>query len=393
MWVSLISTSLDNLSRKTLSTRYRKESSAIESFAEQCGLPIDVDTGDFMKRIIFCVIFVFGFALLASSADATSHDFFKGKTIRLLVGTSAGGAMDAWGRFIAPHLSRNIPGSPDIVVQNMPGAGTVIAANHVYSVANPDGLTLGLVNPAIYMDQLLATKEVRFDWPKFSWIGSPERVDQVLFMLADTPYKTIDDMRKATEPPRCAATGRAGLGYFLPKLLEDALGVKVDMVVGYGGGGDMNLAMEKREVHCRAGTVSAYVGREPTRTWATKGFVRAMVQSGTNRYSKLPDVPTLYELMETYKTPESTKRLAKVMLSSGDLGRPFIGPPTMPADRVKILRAAFMKTMNDPALLAEAKKKKWDLDPLGGVELEAIAKEIMVQPPDVIERIKKLLAQ
>jgi tripartite-type tricarboxylate transporter receptor subunit TctC len=344
-----------------------------------------------MKRTIFSAFFLFGFVLLSSVAHATSHEFFKGKTIRLVVGTSAGGAQDEWARFIAPHLGRNIPGGPDIVVQNMPGAGTVIAANHIYNIAKPDGLTLGLVNPAIYIDQLLGAKEVKFDWPKFSWIGSPERIDQVLFIRTDFPQKTLDDLRKAPEPPRCAATGRSGAGYFLPKLLEEGLGLKIHMVVGYGGGGDMNLAMEKGEVQCRAGTVSAYVGREPTRTWAGNGFVRALVQSGTRRYPKLPDVPTLYELMETYKTPDATKRVAKVLLSSGDLGRPFFGPPGMAADRVKILRAAFTKTMHDETLLAEARKKKWDLDPLGGEELEALAKEIMVQPPEVIERVKKVL--
>jgi tripartite-type tricarboxylate transporter receptor subunit TctC len=344
-----------------------------------------------MKRIPGGLFFLCGLAFFGGVAHATSHEFFKGKTIRLLVGTSAGGAMDEWARFLAPHLSRNIPGQPDIVVQNMPGAGTTVAANHIYNLAAPDGLTLGLVNPAIYMDQLLGAKEIRFDWPKFSWIGSPERIDQVLFVLADTPYKTLEDMRKAAEPARCAALARSGLGYFLPKLLEEALAVKLHMVLGYGGGGDMNLAMEKKEVHCRAGTVSAYVGREPTRTWAAKGVVRALVQSGTKRYQKLPDVPTLYELMEAHKTPDATKRLAKVMLSSGDLGRPFIGPPAMAADRLELLRSAFSKVMADPALQAAAQKKKWDLDPTSGAELEALAKEIMVQPPEVISRIKVIL--
>jgi len=344
-----------------------------------------------MKRSIGYIFFLFGFALVSGIAHATSHEFFKGKPIRLVVGTSAGGAMDEWSRFLAPHLARNIPGSPDIVVQNMPGAGTVIAANYVYNIAKPDGLTLGLVNPAIYIDQLLGAKEVKFDWPKFSFIGSPERIDQVLFIRTDFPQKTLDDLRKAPEPPRCAATGRSGGGYFLPRLLEEGLGIKIQMVVGYGGGGDMNLAMEKGEVQCRAGTVSAYVGREPTRTWLKNGFVRALVQSGTKRYAKLPDVPTLYELMETYKTPDATKRVAKVLLSSGDLGRPFFGPPGVPAERVKILREAFKMTMNDEALLAEAKKKKWDLDPMGGENLEALAKEIIVQPREVIERVKKIL--
>ena len=245
-----------------------------------------------MKRTILNTCLLFGFALLSGIARGDSDEFFKGKTVRLVVGTSAGGAQDEWTRFLAPHLSRNIPGTPEIVVQNMPGGGTVIAANYIYNIAKPDGLTIGLVNPAIYIDQLLGAKEVKFDWPKLSWIGSPERIDQVLFIRSDFPQKTLDDLRKAPEAPRCAATGRSGAGYFLPKLLEEGLGLKVQMVVGYGGGGDMNLAMEKGEVQCRAGTVSAYVGREPTRTWAANGFVRALVQSGTKRYSKLPEVPT-----------------------------------------------------------------------------------------------------
>ncbi|MGH7770749.1 MAG: Bug family tripartite tricarboxylate transporter substrate binding protein [Candidatus Binatia bacterium] len=346
-----------------------------------------------MRKNISCVLLLFGFALLSSIAQATSHEFFKGKSIRLVVGASVGGAIDDWARFLAPYWGKNIPGSPDFVVQNMPGAGTVIAANYMHNIAKPDGLTIGLVNPAIYVDQLQGAKEIRFDWPKFSWIGSPERIDQVLFVRSDTPYKTLEDIRKAPEPPRCAATGRSGAGYFLPKLLEEALGLKIHMVVGYGGGGDMNLAIEKGEVHCRAGTVSAYVGREPTRTWAKTGFVRALIQSGIKRYPKLADVPTIYELMETYKTADATKRLAKVMLSSGDLGRPFMGPPGMPAERVKILREAFIKTMSDPELLAGAKKRGWDLDPSTGEELEAISKEVMVQPPEVIERMKKLLGK
>jgi tripartite-type tricarboxylate transporter receptor subunit TctC len=299
--------------------------------------------------------------------------------------------MDDWGRFIAQHWGKQIPGNPDVLVQNMAGAGGIIAANYIYNVAKPDGLTIGLINPAIYIDQLMGSKEVKVDWPKFSWIGSPERIDQVLFIRTDVPYKTLDDLRNAADPPRCAALARAGLGYLLPRLLEEGIGLKFHMVVGYGGGGEMNLAIEKGEVQCRAGTVSAYVGREPTRTWIKKGFVRALVQSGAKRYSKLPDVPTAYELMETYKTPDATKRLARVLLSSGDLGRPFIAPPGMPEERVKVLREAFTKVMTDPALLADAQKRKWDLEPSTGEELETTAKEIMVQPPEVIERMKKLL--
>lgn len=344
-----------------------------------------------MKKLIFSLSFLIALTSLAGAAQLSTDDFFKGKTIRLLVGNSTGGSMDDWGRFIALHLGRHIPGNPEIVVQNMPGAGTIIAANYIYNVAKPDGLTIGLVNPAIYVDQLLAAKEVKFEWQKFAFIGSPERLDYVLFMRSDTPYKTLDDMRKAKEPPRCAALAISTPSYQFPKLLEEGLGLKFHMVLGYGGGGEMNLAIEKGEVQCRAGTVSSYVDREPTRGWAKNGFVRALAQSGAKRYPKLPDVPTIYELMETHKTSDAIKRLAKVVLASLDLGRPFIAPPGMAADRVKVLRDGFMKALSDPALLADAQKRKWDLDPMNGSELEGTAKEIMVQPPEIIERMKKLL--
>lgn len=354
-------------------------------------LLIGIAGGGLMKRLFSAVVLLFGCALFSGVGHAAAAESFKGKSIRLVIGNSVGGAMDDWGRFVAQYLGKQIPGNPDIVVQNMAGAGGIIAANYIYTVAKPDGLTIGVVNPANYIDQLLGSKEVKFDWPKFSWIGSPERIDQVLFIRTDVPYKTLEDMRNAADPPRCAALARAGLGYLLPRLLEEGLGLKFHMVLGYGGGGEMNLAIEKGEVQCRAGTVSAYVGREPTRTWIKNGFVRALVQSGAKRYPRLPDVPTAYELMETYKASDATKRLARVLLSSGDLGRPFIAPPGMPAERVKVLREAFTKTMSDPALLADAQKRKWDLDLLTGEELEATAKEIMVQPPEVIERMKKLL--
>ena len=155
-----------------------------------------------------------GALLLIGPAAVGAQDFFKGKTIRIVVGNSVGGAMDDWARFIALYLGKHIPGTPTVTVQNMPGAAGIIAANYIYNLAKPDGLSVGLINPALYIDQLLGAKEVQFDWPKFSWIGSPERVDQVLYIRTDGPYKTLEDIRKAAEPPRCAALARSGLGYF-----------------------------------------------------------------------------------------------------------------------------------------------------------------------------------
>ena len=344
-----------------------------------------------MKQLLILVTVLHLLSIAPNPALAASPDFYKGQALRIIVGNSVGGGMDDWARFIALYLGKHIPGTPTVVVQNMPGAGTIIAANHIYNIAKPDGLTLGLVNPGIYIDQLLRAAEVKFDWPKFSFIGSPEKYDQVLFIRADGPYKTLEDIRKAAEPPRCATQARTTLSYFFPKLIEEGLGLKVNLVAGYGGGGEMNLAIEKGEAHCRSGTVSAYVSREPTRTWIKSGFVRALVQSGATRYPKLPETPTIYELLESYKASDTTKRLTKVMLASADLGRPFFAPPGTPAERVNVLRSSFAKALADPDLLADAKKRNWDIDLTTGDELEKLAKEIMVQPPEVIERVKKLL--
>ena len=175
------------------------------------------------------------------------------------------------------------------------------------------------------------------------------------------------------------------------KLLEETIGAKFTIVTGYNSGTDVDLAVERGEVQCRAFTIAAFFAREPFHTWRKKGFVRVIVQTGKTRDSKIPDVPTLQELMDQHKTSDPARRLAAVILAANEIGRPIIGTPGIPADRVKILRGAFIKTVNDPDLLDDANKKKLDLDPVSGEDLEKLAKEIMSQPPDVIERMKKLL--
>jgi tripartite-type tricarboxylate transporter receptor subunit TctC len=343
------------------------------------------------RTIRFSVAAITGLVLLVGTAHATTHEFYKGKTLRIVVGLSPGGTFDLWARAVARFWGKYIPGNPEFIVQNMPGAGSMITANYVYSVAKPDGLTIGSVMPGLYIEQLMGRKEAQYDWAKFSWIGQPERTDRITYIRADSPYKTLEDIRRAPEPPKCGATGPGAISYQTLKLLEDALGLKFNIVLGYGGAADVNLAIERGEVHCFSGTVQAFFGSEPGRTWAKTGFVRVLIQGGKKRDPRLPDVPTVWELMDRHKTPEATRRLVRVLLASDELGRPYIGPPGIPADRVKILRDAFMKTMNDPELLAEAKKRDLEVNPTSGEELEAMAKELMVQLPEVIERMKKLL--
>ncbi len=334
-------------------------------------------------------------AILGWSAMAFAQaDFYKGKTITVYIGTTPGALYDQWGRILAMHMSKHIPGKPDVVVQNMPGAGHMIAANYVYKTTKPDGLSLiGSIVPTLYFDQLVGRKEAQYDWAKFVWIGSPVQGESQMYMRADTPYKSMEDVRNAKEPPRCGAQGTSDSAYYLPKLFEEVVGTKFNLVQGYPGGPEIDLAVERGEIHCRAFTIEAFLSREPYHTWRKKGFVRNIIQTGKKRDSKLPETETLWELMDKYKTPEASRRLASVMLASGALGRPMLATPGVPADRVKILRDAFKMTMEDKEFLAELDKRKFDLDPVPGEELEKIVKEVMSQPPDIIARMKKLLGQ
>ena len=319
---------------------------------------------------------------------------YQGKTIRVIVGYQAGDSHDQWARTYTRYLGKYIPGNPNFLVQNMPGAGGMIAANYIYNIAKQDGLTMGTIGGALYFAQLIGRSEVKYDWNKFTWIGTPERSGFLLFMRTDAPYKTLDDIRNASEPPRCSATGVGSSGYDIPRVLEDTLGLRFKVISGYPGGADQDLAMERGEVHCRAFTIDAFFGREPFPTWVKKGFVRVVMQMERKRHPKLADVPTIWELMDQYKVPESKRRLATVYLNSGLFGsRPIVSTPGLSAEQAKILRDAYVKTLKDPEFLDEIAKRGWTVDPVSGEDLQTLAKEVTSQPPEVVEWLKKLLAK
>jgi tripartite-type tricarboxylate transporter receptor subunit TctC len=332
-------------------------------------------------------------SLFSSATLHAQTEFFQGKSVRIIRGGQAGDLYDLWTRHIATYLGKYIPGNPSVTVQNMPGAGSVIAANYVYNVAKPDGLTLGSINPGIYMDQLIGRKEVQYDWSKFNWLGTPEQTESLFFFRGDSPYKTIDDLRKATEPPKCGSTGTASTTYHIPKLMEEIFAVKFNIIIGYQGAADIDVALERGELQCRLITIAAFFGREPHITWYKKGFTRPFVQTGRKRDPLLPETPTLYDLMDRYKARDADRRLATLVMAPNEFGRPWTAPPGMAVDRLKTLRDAWIKTLNDPELLAEAKKRRWPVEPVGGEQLAALAKEVIAQPPEVIARLKKLLAE
>ena len=220
-----------------------------------------------------------------------------------------------------------------------------------------------------------------------------DRSDNLIYMRSDTSFKTIYDVRRAAQPPKCTATGTGTIGHYMPKLLNETVGTKLEIILGYPGGPEMDLAVEKNEAQCRAFTNAAWFSGEPYRTWWTKGFAHVLIQTGRKRDERLPQVPTLNELMDEFKTEETGRRLANVVLASGELGRPYLAPPGIPAERLKTLREAFMKLMVDPAFLADIKRRGLEVEPSTGEELEKLAKEVMAQPPEVIERMQKLMGK
>jgi len=334
------------------------------------------------------------FILLACNTSLQAQTpFYRAKTITLITGTTAGSLYDAYARLIAQHWGKHIPGNPDFIVQNMAGAGSLIAANHLYNVAKPDGLTITSIIPAIYFNQLAGRNEVKFDWAKFNWIGSVDRSDNLVYMRSDTPFKTIHDVRRAIQPPKCSATGTGTVGHYTPKLLNETIGTKFDIVLGYPGGPEMDLAVEKNETQCRALSLAAWFSGEPYRSWQAKGFAHVLIQTGKKRDERLARVPTLNELMDEVRTDEVGRRLVTVVLASGELGRPYLLPPGILAERLKTLREAFMKTMADPAFMDDAKKRNLELEPSTGEEIEKTAKAVTSQPPEVIERVKKLMGK
>lgn len=317
-------------------------------------------------------------------------NFYQGKTITVVVGTVPGGLYDLWGRLFGRIMGKHIPGNPTMVVQNIPGGGSMVAANYLYGIAKPDGLTIGMFQTHMYLQQMVKRPEVKFDVRKFNWLGSQEKGQMMLYIRGDAPFKSIDEIIKAKEPPKCGGTGLSDQTTLFTRLLEETVGARFARVLGYKGGSDVDLAMERGEIVCRATRITVHFSREPFLTWEKKGFDRHLVQAGKQRDGRLPDTPTIFELMDKYKTPEIGRRLAQVLLAGDELGRPMVAPPGVPPERVKILREAYGRALKDPELMAEVTRSRLDMEPITGQELEALYKDLMEQPPAVVELVKKL---
>lgn len=345
-------------------------------------------------RRTFLVLLLAGFLLMSFGGQAAAREFYEGKTIRIIVCCSPGGFYDRWARLFARYLGKYIPGEPDVIVQNMPGAGSLIAANYVYNIAKQDGTSIVMPLAGLYLDQVVGRKEVLFDIARFQWLGTQEVSHSVLFCRSDSKYQSVDDLiRNKEDPARLGNTGTAGNSYLMGKILERGVGANFNFVMGYPGGSEIDLAVERGEVLCRGMTIPPHFGREPYLTWHKNKFVRQLVQSGRERDPRLKDTPTLHEVFEKYNASKEIRGIASVIFASGDFGRPFAVAPGVPADRVQVLRTAYAKALQDSALLAEASKGRMDVLPSSGEKVQKLAESVVSQPQEVVDGVKAILGR
>lgn len=339
-----------------------------------------------IMRLVGLVAFAYGLAALAEAATAQpASAFFKGKTINLVIGTSAGNDYDYRGRLLARYLPRHIPGEPTIVARNMPGGGGVQAANWLASQAPRDGTALHMIMQNMMSAQAMGAPGVAFDARRFIWIGTTTATPNVVNAWYTSPVRTIEDV-KSHELVVGAPMGTVGAVY--PELMNKLVGTKFKVVTGYPGGNEVNIAMERGEVDGRGS--NAWASWKSTKPqWVAEKKIVVLVQVGLKRAPDLPDVPLLLELAKN----EDDRQVLTFISADTAIARSLVTAPDVPADRVALLRSAFDATMKDPDFLAEAAKSGMDISPLPGAEAQTIADSIVNTPAAVVDRAKMLIGE
>ena len=313
---------------------------------------------------------------MAQGIDA----FYAGKTVELIVGYPPGGSNDVYGRAVARHIGRHIPGSPQVVFRNMPGAGSILAANHIYNVAPKDGTVLGLLAATNVLDERLGAPGVKFETAKFSWIGRVSSSINVTAMWSTSKIKTINDA--FTSEAALGATGTGSTVYVYPNVLNRVLGSKFKLVMGYGGSNEAMLAMERGEVEGHSTSWEAYKSAHPD--WIKDKKINVVVQYGLNRHPDLPDVPTCVEIAKT----DEQKQILRAVVNATEIGKAILSSPGLPAERVAALRKAFMDMTKDHEFVSELEKMRVELTPMDGAKLQELVQEVGNLTPDLVQKIK-----
>ena len=323
------------------------------------------------KAVAAAVLLVVGCCPALAAAQSPAQ-FYHGKTLNLYIGYGPGGGYDLFGRLVARFLGTHIPGQPTVVPQNMPGAGSIRAANYVYNVAPKDGTALGIVTQTVALEEVLGTQGVQYKAADFHWVGRVTSNVDILVAWHSSKVKTIADAMIHEIP-----LASPGSGLFIPRILNNVVGTKFKMITGFPGSNESNLAMERGEVE--AVSTSWTQLKTAKEEWVKKGIVNILVEYAPQRFGDLPNVPSMVELGKT----EDQIKVLMLYASGSDVGRSIFTTPGVPADRVKALRDAFDAMVRDPHLLAYVKQTKAEFDPLPGVELQKIIAQSAAIPDDI----------
>ncbi len=313
-------------------------------------------------------------------AQSDVADFYRGKTIRLVIGYGTGGGYDVYGKFFARYLGEHIPGKPTVIAQNMPGAGSRSAANWLYKVAPKDGTVLAVLGQATPADQALGQPGVQFDVRQFNWIGNMVDVNNIMMTWAESGVRTIEDAKK--KAIAIGASGASSPSVIYPTVANNLFGTQFKIVSGYPGGGDINIALERREVDGRGSDSWASL-KSNNPGWIKDKKVNILFQVGARREKDLPDVPLLADLAQN----DEQRQILDIVSGDAAVGRPILTAPDVPAERVAALRKAFDDTMRNPAFQAAAEKAGLHFNPVGGEELQKIVVRIVSPSQAVIEKV------
>ena len=336
-----------------------------------------------MKRFLGLALLVIVVSVVSVHAQPK---FYEGKTVRIVVGFSAGGGYDTYSRLIGRHLGRHLPGKPTVIVENMPGAGSLIAANYLYRIAKPDGLTLGNFAGGIVLGQVLGQPGIELDARKVAWLGVPSRDTCVCALTRASGITSVEAWMAAKAPVKLGGTGTGATTDDVPRILAATLGLPIQLVRGYKGTADIRLAAEAGEL---AGGCWQWESIKATwRQGLDSGEVAIPLQVTGKPLPDLPKVPLTTTLA---KTDEARQVIHAGIIIPSEIGRIYALPPGAPADRVQMMRAAFVEAMRDPELLAEAKRSKLEIDPLNGEEVTRLVNELFKLDPAIAAKLKGIL--
>jgi tripartite-type tricarboxylate transporter receptor subunit TctC len=322
-------------------------------------------------------------AVIAATPAAAQAPNLAGKNVTMLIGFGPGGGYDLWGRVVARHIGKHLPGNPTVVPQNMPGGGSFNAANNIYTIAPKDGTVLGIIARDAALGPLTGAPGARFDPLKITWVGTPTTETNVCIATDKAKVKTVKDLYENE-----LIIGNTGVGtgtYSYPKALNGMLGTKFKLISGFPSSSDVFLAMERGEVDGICESLDSVVGKRPD--WIASKKVNVLFQGGVEPNPELKGIPFVVDLARN----EEQKQSIEFLYAGQGIGRPFVAPPDLPADRLKMLRDAFNATMKDPDFIADVKKQGLDLEPEDGEHLAALIKKIYATPKPIVDKVSELV--